>query len=201
MPSCGAARATDRRSSTSSTSRSTKALARLCRHAGRADLPLRFGPDMHDTCQVERLASITVRTRCSRLVRPSGRRRSGRSRRPAPAPSAPSMRTAPRPPSTAAASFSQVARCSATERGSCLASRVSKVACCARCNASTGVGGLPRPRWNWMASSPRRMLMCVRRVTQPASVQSGVNTDDLPDRPLRRICAGPFGEPHTQAVT
>ena len=51
--------------------------------------------------------------------------------------------TAPRPPSTAAASLSQVARCSVRDRGSCLASRVSKVACCARCNASTGVGGRP----------------------------------------------------------
>ena len=34
----------------------------------------------------------------------------------------------------------------------------------------------------------------------PASVQSGVDTDDLPDRPLRRVGAGPFGEPHPQAV-
>ena len=51
--------------------------------------------------------------------------------------------TALRPPSTAAASFIQVVRCSASDRGSCLASRVSKVACCARCSASTGVGGRP----------------------------------------------------------
>jgi hypothetical protein len=32
---------------------------------------------------------------------------------------------------------------------------------------------------------------------RPAFVQSGVDTDDLPDRPLRRVGAGPFGEPHT----
>ena len=51
--------------------------------------------------------------------------------------------TALRPPSTAEASFIQVVRCSARDRGSCLASRVSNVACCARCNASTGVGGRP----------------------------------------------------------
>ena len=51
--------------------------------------------------------------------------------------------TASELPSTAAASLSQVARCSARDRGSCLASRVSNVACCARCNASTGVGGRP----------------------------------------------------------
>ena len=37
--------------------------------------------------------------------------------------------TAPGPPSTATASFSQVERCSVRDRGSCLASRVSKVAC------------------------------------------------------------------------
>ena len=42
-----------------------------------------------------------------------------------------------------AAWVSQVVRCSARVRGSCLASRVSKVACCANCNASTGVGGRP----------------------------------------------------------
>ena len=51
--------------------------------------------------------------------------------------------TASGPPNTAVASLSQVARCSARVRGSCLASRVSKVACWARCNASTGVGGRP----------------------------------------------------------
>jgi hypothetical protein len=31
---------------------------------------------------------------------------------------------------------------------------------------------------------------------RPALVQSGVDTDDLSDRPLRRVGAGPFGEPH-----
>jgi hypothetical protein len=31
---------------------------------------------------------------------------------------------------------------------------------------------------------------------RPALVQSGVDTDDLPDRPLRQVGAGPFGEPH-----
>ena len=35
---------------------------------------------------------------------------------------------------------------------------------------------------------------------RPTLVQSGVNTDDLPDRPLRRIGARSFGKPHTQAV-
>jgi hypothetical protein len=34
----------------------------------------------------------------------------------------------------------------------------------------------------------------------PALVQSWVDTDDLPDRPLRRVGAGPFGEPHPQHV-
>ena len=31
---------------------------------------------------------------------------------------------------------------------------------------------------------------------RPAFVQSGVDTDDLSDRPPRRVGAGPFGEPH-----
>jgi hypothetical protein len=31
---------------------------------------------------------------------------------------------------------------------------------------------------------------------RPPSVQSRVDTDDLPDRALRRIRAGPLGEPH-----
>ena len=51
--------------------------------------------------------------------------------------------TALRPPSTAEASFIQVLRCSASDRGWCLASRVCNVACWARCSASTGVGGRP----------------------------------------------------------
>jgi hypothetical protein len=35
---------------------------------------------------------------------------------------------------------------------------------------------------------------------RPAFVQSGVDADDLSDRPLRRIGARPFTEPHPQAV-
>jgi hypothetical protein len=35
---------------------------------------------------------------------------------------------------------------------------------------------------------------------RPALVQSGVDTDDLPDRPLRRVGADPFGDPHPQRV-
>ena len=34
----------------------------------------------------------------------------------------------------------------------------------------------------------------------PALVQSGVDADDLSDRPLRRVGAGPFGEPQPQGV-
>jgi hypothetical protein len=32
---------------------------------------------------------------------------------------------------------------------------------------------------------------------RPALVQSGGHADDLPDRPLRWVGAGPFSEPHT----
>jgi hypothetical protein len=33
--------------------------------------------------------------------------------------------------------------------------------------------------------------------SRPAFVQSGIDTDNLPDRPLRRVGAGPFGEAYT----
>jgi hypothetical protein len=51
--------------------------------------------------------------------------------------------TASGPPSVSPAWECQAARCSARLRGSCFASRVSKVACCANWTASTGVGGRP----------------------------------------------------------
>jgi hypothetical protein len=35
---------------------------------------------------------------------------------------------------------------------------------------------------------------------RPALVQSRLDTDDFPDRSLRRVGAGPFGEPHPQCV-
>jgi hypothetical protein len=35
---------------------------------------------------------------------------------------------------------------------------------------------------------------------RPALVQPGVDTDDLPDRPLRRVGAGPFSEPDPQGI-
>jgi hypothetical protein len=35
---------------------------------------------------------------------------------------------------------------------------------------------------------------------RPALVQSRVDTDDPPNRPLRRVGSGPFGEPHPQRV-
>ena len=33
---------------------------------------------------------------------------------------------------------------------------------------------------------------------RPALIQSRVDANDLPDRPLGRVGAGPFGEPHPQ---
>jgi hypothetical protein len=35
---------------------------------------------------------------------------------------------------------------------------------------------------------------------RPALVQSGVDADDLPDRPLGRVGAGPFSKPHPQGL-
>jgi hypothetical protein len=50
-----------------------------------------------------------------------------------------------------------------------------------------------------MASSPTPGLD-VGAAGGPALVQTGIDADDLSDRPLRRIGAGPFGEPHTQGL-
>jgi hypothetical protein len=36
---------------------------------------------------------------------------------------------------------------------------------------------------------------------RPSLVQSRVDTDDLPDRPLPRVSAGSLGKPHPQTVT
>ena len=35
---------------------------------------------------------------------------------------------------------------------------------------------------------------------RPPLVESGVDADDLADRPLARVGAGPFGEPHPQCI-
>jgi hypothetical protein len=40
----------------------------------------------------------------------------------------------------------------------------------------------------------------VRAAGRPTLVQSGVDTDDLSDWPLRRVGAGPFGEPNAVAT-
>jgi hypothetical protein len=40
----------------------------------------------------------------------------------------------------------------------------------------------------------------VGAASRPALVQSGVNTNDLSDRPLGWVAVGPFGEPHPQTV-
>jgi hypothetical protein len=36
----------------------------------------------------------------------------------------------------------------------------------------------------------------VGAASRPAFVQSGVDADDLPNRPHRRVGTGPLGEPH-----
>ena len=53
-------------------------------------------------------------------------------------------------------------------RGTCLVSRVSKVACWASFNDSIGVGGRRWTRWKSAASSPRRISIAARRVDQRA---------------------------------
>jgi hypothetical protein len=72
--------------------------------------------------------------------------------------------TASGPPSTWAAWANHACRCSVRLRGWCLACRVSRVACCASCSDSTGVGGRPWALWKSVASTARRASMAARRV-------------------------------------
>ena len=98
------------------------------------------------------------------------------------------------PPRTASASARQVARCSARVRGSCLACRVSRLACCARARASTMVGGRWCSRWN----VGRQFALAVldgRPTLRPAGVQRRVDADEFADRALAGVGGGPFGEP------
>jgi hypothetical protein len=162
MPSGGATRATDRWSRTSSTRRSTRGFAcsagtstaRMWRWASARTCHI---------CQVDRVSSIAASTRSAVCPTQSASAMRGVSAARVRA-VATIEATALLPPSTAEASFIQVLRCSASDRGSCLASRVSNVACWASCSASTGVGGRPCSAWNWTASSPRRRLIWARRV-------------------------------------
>ena len=127
MPSPGEASDTDRACSTSSTSKSTSALAcaagtstsRRCRWASARTCHI---------CQVERRSSIPASTWlavCAThrapviLVAWKGGVSAVRVM----------DATASSPPNTAEAASIQVARCSERDRGSCLASRVSNVAC------------------------------------------------------------------------
>ena len=150
-------------------------------------------------CQVDRCSSTAASTRSAVCATQSASADRARSLAGASVPCATIGRRRSRPPSTAAASARQVARCSASDRGSCLASRVSNVACWASCSASTGVGGRPWSRWNWTASSPRRTLMWARRVDQRWFNRGSTPTISRIGR-LRRIGAGPFGEPDAESV-
>ncbi len=103
-------------------------------------------------------------------------------------------RTPSVPPSTASASARQVARCSARVRGSCLACRVSRLACCASARVSTIVGGRWCSRWKSAVSSVWRCSMDARRCDQ-REFNCGVDADKFTDRALAGIGGGPFGEP------
>ena len=99
------------------------------------------------------------------------------------------------PPSVSTASVRQTVRCSARVRGSCLR-----------------VAGLQRGLLRQLQHlhPARRPAMITGEVggelgpadvddlppCRPALVQPRIHADDLPDRPLRPVPAGPFGEPH-----
>ena len=82
------------------------------------------------------------------------------------------------------ASRRQAVRCSACERGSCLRSRVARVARCARSNASVDVGSRPWSAWNVVDSSPIISSMAVRRddqeVINPVLIPTISRTGRLP---------------------
>ncbi len=93
------------------------------------------------------------------------------------------------PPNTSVASPRQVERWSAIVRGSCLASRVSSVACSASAIASTGVGGRPWSRWNAATSSRRRTSMLLRRVDQRSMRRGSTPTISRTGRLCGSDCA------------
>jgi hypothetical protein len=167
------------------------------RHVDSADLSLRFGPNMphlpgrsallHNGqdvagCLVTQLESTIVAVSAGgvRAVRTIGA-------------------TASELPNTAAASLSQVARCSARDRGMFGVAGLQRRLLCQ-------VQRFDRCRWASMIILELEGQLAaagldVGTAGRPALIQSRIDTDDLPDRPLRRIGAGPLGEPHPQRVT
>ena len=186
-------------SSTSSTSRSTSTAHSFGWQFDGSDLALGLGADMPDlpggTAFLHHRQDLP-----GRLCNPAGvgDRAGGLGGRGA-APSAPSPRRACGPPSTAAASSSQVARCSVRDAGFVF-----------------GVAGLQggllgqlqrfdRGRWSAVDHLEVDRELAAADVDAgaaggPARVQSWVDADDLPDRPLPRVGVGPFGEPDPEAV-
>jgi hypothetical protein len=141
LPSGAAARATDRCWGTSLTRRSTRVFA--CSAGTSTVRRWRWASARTcHICQVDRVSSMAASTRSAVFATHRASAMDGVSAAGVSAVATIEV-TALRPPSTAEASLIQVARCSASDRGSCLASRVSNVACWARCSASTGVGGRP----------------------------------------------------------
>ena len=102
-------------------------------------------------------------------------------------------------PRTSSASRRQASRCSASERGSCLASRVSSVACWASWSVSTGVGGRPWVAWNSAASSLRRASTLARRLEKRWFSSGSTPTISRTGR-LRASGFGRSVEPDPQGV-
>ena len=140
---------------TSSTSRSTTASTRS---AGRSAARTRRCASARtcQTCHVER-ALCRVSPMVAAVARTHAESTAGEAG-PAVGDRAPVTiaATACGPPRTSRASRAQAVRCSWRVRGSCLASRVSRVACWARWMDSMTVGGRPWSAWNAVASSVRR---------------------------------------------
>ena len=170
----------------------------LGRHVDGADVALGFGADVPHLPGRPGLLHDGQHP-VGGLRDPAGVGHAWRSLRRGQVPSRPSRRRRSRPPSTAAASFSQVARCSAQGSGFVLG-----VAGLQRCLLGQ-VQRFDRCGWSAMIVLELDGELAAAEVDvgaagRPPLVQPGVDADDLPDRPLARIGARTFGEPHPQRV-
>ena len=96
------------------------------------------------------------------------------------------------------ASVRQVWRCSASERGSCLACRVSSVACCDSATHLHG-GGFAAVLGLEVLGELADAVLDGGAPRRPARRSSSAgDADDFADRALARVAAASVGEPHAE---
>ena len=152
----------------------------VTRAVGVADLPLGFGPDvMQLPCRPGCRHPLDHRRRqpIDSTVVEDRRPDDGgtRLRRP-------SHRPPGTPPRISTAWVRQVWRCSPKDRGSCLAARVSRVACCDKASDSARVGSRPCSFWKAFANSPTALRS--RRDARKTAHSTQRDTGDLTNAAL-----------------